>query len=307
VKRCGCVHTGQECGLGPDESQIVCLEPDQSKLGVGERCTRSADCVVGHECTVDRVCSPYCTTDADCASLGKCTRFINPATGEVVPGANACTRECDLFSGASCKAGTACYAESGRRGDWATCRYLYDDTPSARGEVCDYYNECSPTLVCAEYGPRVCTSFCRNDSDCPAATPHCFTAFLRPMTAAPGETVGHCVAWPCDEASVGAPPAWIGGPVWTEDQALECKTRCGPNRSCWRLNCVDGERWAACVDASVKGCVGSLGGPCRAEYVALTCSDYYDNAGPERAFEDCAERQADCIAEGESACGSSWE
>lgn len=269
----------------------------------GERCTDSSECSIGLSCTAHRICAPYCSVDADCHDSGKCIPAEDFSTKNPIAGSGACSRWCDPFAADTCRAGTACYANGATEDDpYATCRYFYSSMTKARGQACDYYNDCDAPLACAQFGPSVCTSWCKVDSDCPADTPHCYLDFRTPLVIEPGEPIGQCVVWPCEDAKLPPPQPWAEGPVWNVAQYVVCANRCGPSRDCYRINCMDGERWGHCLDQMLESCAGAVGAPCRKQYVALACSDIDGRTSLTNDFRDCALAQPDCLRAAEQAC-----
>lgn len=303
IRRCGC-GDGQECGLDLAEERVRCVPKQRGTRGEGEPCVDPDDCASGLQCNEVHVCSRYCASDDDCSGKGKCLEYKLISTLLRVPGSATCSRWCDPLEGAECLDGTACYAAGETDMDPnATCRGFYDAGRKARGEACEWYNECEAGLSCAEFGPHVCTSFCKSDRDCPAQTPHCYTEFRKPFVASPQERVGQCVIWPCDDTTVGEPPAWTEGHVWNSDQHAACFRRCGnSNPDCARQNCLDATRWGQCWDTALAACAGAKGAACRSQYVAFACSEFASRSIPKNAFGTCANAQSDCWAVATRTC-----
>jgi hypothetical protein len=302
VTRCGC-GPELECRLDELTLSVRCMSRGQGAKQAGQPCADTQDCASGLACTRDRICARYCESTADCEN-GKCVAYTG-ATGKEVAGASLCSRWCDPVSGQDCQTGTSCYATSQDDPDpHAACRALRTMDLKARGEACRVYNECESGLSCAEFGPRVCTSFCIFNSDCPPQMPHCYTDFIVPQVAAPGMRAGQCVLERCDDSTIPAPEAWDQGPVWTAMQLVTCGNKCGPSRDCFRNSCTGGEIWGRCMDTALSFCGGAKGAACRKEYVALSCSDVRGREMPAQAFEDCLERQTECFSQAEKICAS---
>jgi len=303
LKRCGC-DAGLECRLDELALKVRCQSSSQGSKQAGQPCADTQDCTPGLACTRDRVCSPYCESDADCKN-GKCVAYTDRATGKQIAGASACSRWCHPISDDSCQSGTSCYVTAQDDPDpHAACRALRDKGLKVRGEPCQNYNECEAGLSCAEFGPRVCTNFCIFDSDCPNETPHCYTDFRVPQVAAPGVRTGQCVVAQCNDSTIPSPEPWNDGPVWTATQRVTCGNKCGPSRDCFRQSCTGGEIWGRCMDTAVSFCGGAKGAACRTEYVALSCSDAHARDMPEQRFRDCLERQTQCFMQAEQVCAA---
>jgi hypothetical protein len=302
VRRCGCA-ANEDCGLDRDSKQVRCLPKSTGTHTAGERCTDTSDCMSALECTFDRICAPYCHDDDDCHGSGECVLATEPNSKQRVPGSGACSRWCDPFTGDPCRADTDCYAAGEHDEDPnATCRYQYASTTIARGEHCEFYNECDARLSCAEFGPRVCTSWCNADADCPSVTPHCYFDFHKKLVAAPNQPIGQCVVWPCTDSALPSPKPWAEGQVFSADQYVTCANRCGPSPACFRANCTDGARWGQCYDQTLEACAGAIGAACRAQYVALTCSDFDGRSPLETAFTNCALGQPACVQMADRTC-----
>jgi len=302
MAQCGC-DPNEICALDRGRTQVRCSPKSNGTKLDGERCSETSDCVGALECTRDGLCAPYCSVDADCQDLGKCILATDPQSKKTVPGSGACSRWCDPLTGEPCRSGSSCYAAGAGDDDpSATCRWFRDSMTKSRGEPCEYFNECEPGLSCAQFGPSLCTDFCKSDAACMSDAPHCYLDFVKPLVSAPGEPIGQCVPWPCDDANLPSPEPWSEPPVWTLAQLVACRNRCGPSRDCYRSNCANGARWGQCFDQMLMSCAGAIGAACRTEYVALACSDIHGRNSIENLFTYCAEAQPDCLRAAEQAC-----
>lgn len=299
---CGCTAP-LRCGLDEPTGRVRCLPPSSGTLDEGAACSVTADCAPGLECTGSKICSPYCESDADCNGHGKCLAFLNPRANSEVPGSGACSRWCDPFSGKPCLEQTTCVGTGETTRDpTASCRaFQLGGVTEGRalGESCDNIYQCAQGLGCAEYGLKICTPFCNEDTACPESLPHCH---VTDIISAPGKPIGQCMVWPCDDTTLPAPKPWSQGPVWTAAQLAACKMRCGATPDCHRSTCDDGARWGECIDAVLAECGGVPGGSCRQEYVRSTCCDVLDCVPHEQRFVECLQRQPECVKRAEQVC-----
>jgi len=302
VTPCGC-KAGAHCALDESVGRVHCVQSAPGAGVAGAPCLVTADCAAGLACSLNNVCSPYCSSDEDCHSQGDCVLARHPMTRAEVPGSGSCTRWCDPISNAGCMTGTSCYAttENGLNTQ-AYCNAIELDAGQSLplGASCDSYYACAPTLSCVEYGPRMCTPFCRTDPDCPASAPHCYKGYLR---EAPGKPLGWCIVWPCDDTTLSAPLDWQGGPVWTAAELMACQAKCGGfSRNCFMNSCQGGSAWLECLKTTAATCAGARGGPCRNDYVASTCCEVEDCKRLKPAFDTCTEMQADCAMQAQMTC-----
>ena len=298
LTNCGCL-AGTRCGLDESRQSVRCLDAAGSAQ-LGQACAETRECASSLACSPFGSCSRYCLMDSDCDRSGLCWPFGTPG-GMKISGAAWCTRRCDPISGEPCLSGTVCTAaQPGDPELHAFCEVIRGPNGGrARGEACTTRMECAAGLACSTYGPRVCTRYCRTNSDCPADAPHCHVADFQ---AAPGDPVGQCVIWPCDDSTLPNPQSWTGPAVWTQEALQDCERICaGIGLTCYRDICPGGETWYDCMWAELARCAGAKGGPCRSEYIAATCCDASDcRTGGE--FERCAEADTGCKAAAERVC-----
>jgi|GEM_PF-3024111 len=303
IGQCAC-PASLECGFDPQMLRVRCVAKHTGSKLDGEHCVDSMDCASGLQCDAFNLCARYCNDDQDCGGSGKCRTYRDARTGSIVAAAGWCSRWCDPMSAAECAQDSNCYPGSLAAEDpTATCRSFHSSARKQRGESCIWYNECDRGLMCARFGPAVCTSACKTADDCQPEAPHCYLDFAQPLAATPAQRVGQCTVWPCDSATLPEPKGWTGGPVWTAEQSVQCTTRCGRfNADCYAQNCSDGERWRECWDTTLAACGAAKDAPCRDLYVALVCSELDTRDPAQIDFDTCVEQQTECYARARSTC-----
>lgn len=109
---CGCTGPGIVCqltSLNLEMPTAACRNLRNPPSQRGERCSEAGECAAGMGC-IDRICSEFCKTDADCTGgRGKCVGSIGAAGREL----KFCRYECD-FDAASNSRGCASDTECAR-------------------------------------------------------------------------------------------------------------------------------------------------------------------------------------------------
>ena len=302
VKQCGC-KAGELCALADDESGISCVAGSGGKKARGESCQHTSDCMPGLECPVTRLCSPYCSRDAECGMGERCVPFENEMSHQTLAGSGSCQTLCDPVTGNPCASHARCQTSvEARTFKWAVCTSTDGVTLTPRGASCDDYTVvCERKLACARFGQELCLPVCRTNNDCPPDLPRCYVV---DRLAAPNDKLGDCWYDPCDETTVPAPAAWTEGPVATAAQLAECQSVCGPKLSadldCVKTRCV--KDLSRCVQQAQQACAAAKQGPCRAQYVAASCVDWGARIGKQREYEDCVEVNQACSTQAQAAC-----
>jgi len=299
---CGCPD-GERCALDETLRRVHCVSTTPGTGVEGSACSISDDCATGLTCNRSKLCARYCQEDADCSGQGKCVSWRDPTTRTQVAGSESCSRWCDPLTGTECLPLTGCFASVMTSIDPHAACGAIDLTAQvnagAMGALCKGYDQCAAKLSCAEFGPTVCTPFCRRDSDCPADAPHCY--LNGGLIEAPNTPIGQCVIWPCNEAVLPAPPTWQESPIWIQADYMLCQAACGDlgSEDCVRRHCKRGSEWLDCLGVAMRACAGAPGGPCRSEYAAATCCAV--GACDQRPLENC-EKQSTCRSQAEEVC-----
>jgi hypothetical protein len=324
-----CRHTGTTacdpatCGCKPRQScmweqdEAVCYDPvapDSGAARPGERCSNADDCRQGSICAESQVCSVECARDDDCGG-GQC--YMQSDRRRV------CLYSCDPVGGGDCGPGTTCVpTEDLLLVHHAFCSgikpAMRDAVASGDGEACRGLSDCEDGLGCMRTPEGIaCTPWCRLHAECPQDRPLCSPAGLEVYASniiadcddtqfeCPADQVGLCVS--CEFHT---PFSWTEGPVWTSAQSQVCQSTCAENDfACIAAMCPDGERFLSCFDAAISTCAGTLDGPCRSEYDALSCC-VADNcqmspdvtmcaatscATESTAWQDCSLGTGDCV------------
>lgn len=291
VNRCGCA-AGERCEVRPIAGANGTLSADVAKCFAdsgGTRqadayCESDADCAAGHTCG-GYVCRRYCKSDADCD--GEACSPAADASGQIVDGLRFCLTSCDPTSPGTCE-DSVCLPTTRETWPNAFCFGLREGSQAAAEAqplyaVCDRdsgrFPNCDDGLLCiggnaSHHGH--CLPYCTSDADCPAAVPTCMkdgTSWADVTTE-----IGFCYTNQCNEYSVFEPEPYAGAKPWTAAQYASCTSLCGSDLACQTANCPNAAAFQGCIEDAQIACVAALDGPCRDEYVALSCCTACENA-----------------------------
>ncbi len=187
-----CFSWGPACGgLGTRVDgttlELYCTDTNPGGGGTGATCTtdsecENAQCLVG----ITDQCTLACNgSDAACGGGGQlCAEFAD--LGLCSPG---CTRnaDCDLAGGKFCVI----------NGNNAQNRYdqicVVPTGTDPAGADCSVTIGCQSGLCLTSGGMDLCTEFCVNNGDCPAATPNCGQATITLPGGSGTQTLDVCV------------------------------------------------------------------------------------------------------------------
>lgn len=302
VLQCGCPF-GRFCTLTDDETAIACVTHGGGRKARGEPCQFTSECLPGLQCPLTRVCSPYCTRDADCGMGERCLPFENESLQQTLAGTGSCQIVCDPVSDEICPENMRCQpSHAERKVHFAVCKSIETVGFTPRGGSCtELADLCEPKHACSHFGQELCLPLCRTDRDCPSELPRCYVV---DRLATPDDKLGDCWYAPCDDSTVPEPTDWAEGPVATASELTDCQSVCGPrlsaDLSCVEQNCV--KNLARCVAQGQDACAAAKYGPCRGEYVGASCVDWRARRNRSLEYTSCVQAQLQCSSQAQRAC-----
>jgi len=166
---CGC-DPGDICYPDTKQTGLGCFASDG--LTLGQACDPEM-CATGYGC-YGSVCKKYCTTAADCPSIGgvrDCLQATWSEDSSPIAGVKACAYICDPANPSNprsplqaCPSGYRCDPDTSSSTAGISHCGLSTGTQTA-GETCTYSDDCIAGYGCSS---GLCVHFCSRDADCPS-------------------------------------------------------------------------------------------------------------------------------------------